>query len=199
MPRTARQIPAIPGILCHIVSRGNNQRRIFRSKIDYKTFLKILLKVKNQFPFYLYSYSLLPNHYHLEIETRNIPISKIMHQINLLFTNHFHKRYHTSGHLFQDRFFSSIINKEAYFWQVSRYIDINAVRAGLVKKPEDCQWSSYSIYCQKWYNGKLIDQDKFLQYGGDNLEEARLSYSKFVEEGLKLEEKPSFITSKQLV
>ena len=200
MPRKARQISDVPGSLYHIVCRGNNKRRIFRSKIDYKAFLEILLKVKKQFPFYLYSFNPLPNHYHLEIETIDVSLSKIMHQINFLYSLHFRKRYHTSGHLFQDRFYSSLINKESYFWEASRYIDLNAVRAGLVKKPQDYRWSSFSIYYQNKLDSKLIDSRRFLDYGGNNLEESRLSYLQFVEEGLKLrEKKPPFITSKKFV
>lgn len=199
MPRRARYYIIASDTLYHIVSRGNNQRRIFRSPKDYKKFLEILKEVKEQFPFYLYSYNLLPNHYHLEIETRDVPISKIMHRINFLYVKYFHQRYHTSGHLFQDRFYSSLINKESYLWEASRYIDLNAVRAGLTKKPEDYSWSSYAIYCQKDYDGKLIDRDRFLEYGGEDLEKSRLAYLKFVEDGLELEEEPDFLLDKQMV
>jgi len=199
MPRKARQEIIAPNTLYHIVSRGNNRRRIFRAPKDYKRFLRILEQVKKELPFYLYSYNLLPNHYHLEIETENIPISKIMHRINFLYVNYFHQRYKTSGHLFQDRFYSSIINKERYFWECSRYIDLNAVRAGLVKKPEDYPWSSYLAYCQKDYKGKLIDQDRFLKYYGENLENSRLAYLEFVKEGLKFKKEPDFIKNKWLI
>ena len=198
MPRKARQNVVAPNTLYHIVSRGNNQRRIFRSARDYEKFLKILEEVKKRFPFFLYSYNLLPNHYHLEIETRDIPISIIMHRLNFLYATYFHHRYHTSGHLFQDRFYSSLIDKEQYFWEASRYIDLNAVRAGLVKKPEDYRWSSYSFYVNADYQGKLIDRDRFLEYGGDDLEKATLSYLKFVEEGLLLKKEPDFLTDKRM-
>lgn len=199
MPRKARQNVVAPNTLYHIVSRGNNQRRIFRSARDYEKFLKILEEVKRRFPFVLYSYNLLSNHYHLEIETRDIPISIIMHRLNFLYATYFHQRYHTSGHLFQDRFYSSLIDKEQYFWEASRYIDLNAVRAGLVKKPEDYRWSSYSVYVNAGYQGKLIDRDRFLEYGGDDLEKAKLSYLKFVEEGLLLLKKePDFLTDKRM-
>lgn len=192
MPRKARKHIIAPNCLYHIVCRGNNQRRIFRSGRDYKKFLVILEKTKKKYPFYLYSYNLLSNHYHLEIETINIPISKIMHQINNSYAKHFRKRYGGSGHLFQERFFSGLIDKDSYFWEVSRYIDINAVRAGLVKRPEDWPWSSYLIYLEKDYDGKLIDRERFLRYGGEDLEKARQSYLKFVEEGLKSKKEPPF-------
>ena len=146
MPRKARKEIDHKNTLFHIVCRGNNQRRIFRSSQDYKKFLIILKKTKKLYPFYLYSYNFLPNHYHLELETIDLSISKIMHQINFLYSSYFNFRYHRSGHLFQDRFYSNPIDKEIYFWEVSRYIDLNAFRAGLTKKPESYKWSSFSIY-----------------------------------------------------
>jgi len=201
MPRKARQHTIAPNSLYHIVCRGNNQRRIFRSARDYSKLLKILGEVKREFPFYLYSFIFLPNHYHLEVESQDVSVSKIMQRINFLYVKYFHKRYNTSGHLFQDRFYSSLIDKNSYFWEASRYIDLNAVRAGLVEKPEDYPWSSYSVYYKKDYNGKygkLIDWQRFLEYGGENIEQSRLDYLKFVEDGLKLKKEPDFV-NKQMI
>ena len=199
MPRRARQEIIGPNTLYHVVCRGNNQRRIFRETRDYKKFLKIIEQVKKELPFYLYSYTLMPNHYHLEIETKEIPLSKIMHRINFLYVKYFHKRHKTSGHLFQDRFYSSVINKESYLWECSRYIDLNPVRAGLVKKPENYRWGSYLIYCQDDYKGDLIDREKFLEYGGNDLEKSLLAYLEFVKEGLKTKEEPCFIKNKMFI
>jgi REP element-mobilizing transposase RayT len=199
MPRKARKYIIAPAMLYHIISRGNNQRRIFRSGRDYKKFLMIIEEVKKKFPFYFYSYNCLPNHYHLEIETIELPLSKIMHQVNNCYVKYFRKRYGGSGHHFQERYFSSLINKDSYFWEVSRYIDLNAVRAGLVKKPEDWQWSSYSAYLEKYYTGHLIDRERFLQYGGEDLEQARQSYLNFVKEGLKSKKKPAFPINEKMI
>jgi REP element-mobilizing transposase RayT len=185
MPRQARKYIIAPNSLYHIVARGNNQRRIFRSSRDYRKILNILEDTKKKYPFYLYSYNLLPNHYHFEIETREIPISKVMHQINNIYAKHFRRRYGGSGHLFQGRFFSAIVDKNSYFWALARYIDLNAVEAGLVERPEDYPWSSYSFYCQKDYEGKLVDRERFLRYGGEDLEQSRISYLKFIDEALK--------------
>lgn len=199
MPRKPRLETIIPSGLYHVVCRGNNQRRIFRSPRDYKKFLKILQETKEKYPFYLYSYNLLPNHYHLEIEIIDISISKIMHQINNTYVKYFRKRYSGSGHLFQERFYSSLIDKDSYFWEVGCYIDLNAVRAGLVSVPEDYKWSSYPVYCQKSYNDTLIDRNKFLAYIGENLKEARLAYLKFVEERVKLKKEPPFSIDPKMV
>ena len=192
MPRRPRKEIDQKEAIYHLVCRGNNQRRIFLSSRDYKKFLKILMETKNKFPFFLYAYSLIPNHYHLEIETIDVSISKIMHFINNRYVKYFNRRYKRSGHLFENRFYCSLIDNESYFWQVARYIDLNAVKAGLVKNPKDYQWSSYQFYCQKEYKDKLIDRERFLKFGGDeSLEELRQDYVRFVEDGLDLLEKKS--------
>lgn len=200
MPRKARQHFIAPNVLYHLVVRGNNQKNIYRSKRDYKKFLRILETVKEQFPFYLYSYSLLPNHFHLEVESQKTPISKIMHRLNFLYVQYFHHRYHTSGHLFQDRFYSNVINKDSYLWEVSRYIDLNAPRAGLIKRPEDYPWCSYQVYSQKDYTKKLIDRDRFLLgYIAKDLEKGRLTYLKFVEDSLKSKKEPEFPLDRRMI
>lgn len=185
MPRQARKYIIAPNSLYHIVARGNNQRRIFRSSRDYRKILNILEDTKKKYPFYFYSYNLLPNHYHFEIETRKTPISKIMHQINNIYVKYFRRRYGGSGHLFQGRFFSAIVDKNSYFWALAKYIDLNAVEAGFVERPEDYPWSSCSLYCQEDYEGKLIDRERFLRHGGEDLEQSRISYLKFIDEALK--------------
>lgn len=204
MPRQPRQDTIASNALYHIVSRGNNQRRIFRSGRDYKKFLQVLEETKKKYPFFLYSYNLLPNHYHLEIETQEIPISKIMHQFNNSYAKYFRRRYRGSGHLFQERFFSALIEKDSYFWALARYVDLNAVEAGLAENPKDYPWSSYQIYYQEKYDDKLIDRKRFLEYCGEDSEKARQSYLEFIEEELKelkrkQKRKPSFPINEKMI
>lgn len=196
MPRKPRKQIIAPQKIYHIVVRGNNQRRIFRSSRDYNKLKKILEQVKKEKPFYLYRYSFLPNHFHLEIETIDISVSEIMHRVNFLYAIYFRHRYKTSGHLFQARFFSSIVEKEPYFWAVARYIDLNPVKAGIVEEPEDYLYGSFRYYAEKECSEKLIDREKFLQYEGESAEQARINYFYYVKEGvesLKKDKLPKFI------
>jgi REP element-mobilizing transposase RayT len=167
------------------VARGNNKKRIFRSAGDYKKLLSIITETKEKLPFYLYSFSLLPNHYHLGLETQDIPISKIMHRVNFLYAMYFNYRHKKSGHLFQDRFYGALVDKEDYLWEFSRYIDLNPVKAGLARAPQDYKWGSFRFYYQKDYSGKLIDRERFLTYIHDDPQKAREVYLKFAEEGLE--------------
>jgi putative transposase len=83
------------------------------------------------------------NHYHLLIETSEANLSRGMRQLNGTYTQHFNKRYHRVGHLFQGRYKSIIIDKENYLLQLSRYIVLNPIRANLVENPKGWSWSSY--------------------------------------------------------
>ena len=162
--------------------------------------MSIVAKAKKKFKFYFYSYNLLPNHFHLYLEVGKISISKIMHYINSHYAIYFNRRYKRVGHLFQDRFYTSLIDTEFYFWAAGSYIDLNAFRAGLCEKPENHPWSSFSIYAQKEYDGDLIDRDRFLRYGGEEkIEELRQNYLKFVKEEAKQKKRPKFIKSEKFV
>ncbi len=196
MARRARKEIVAPNQIYHIVARGNNERRIFRSSRDYRKFILILKDAKDKFPFYFYCFSLMPNHYHLQIETREVPISKIMHRINFLYAIYFKKRYRRSGHLFQDRFYSSPINKESYFWEAARYIDLNPVRANLAKSPEEWKWGSFRHYFYKEDKDNLLNMEKFLIFGGEDLEEARKNYIEYVKAGMQIKKTPDFISRK---
>ena len=196
MPRKARQAIIAPNQIYHIVSRGNNERRIFRSARDYRKFVFILRETKKKFPFYLYCYSLMPNHYHLELEVQEVSISKIMHRINFLYAIYFKKRYKTSGHLFQDRFYSSLIEKDRYLWEAARYIDLNPPRAKLVDLPEKWRWGSFYFYFRGENQEGLLDTERFLKFSSKDLKAAREDYLKYEKEGLKIEKLPKFITKK---
>ncbi|MFA5051052.1 MAG: transposase [Patescibacteria group bacterium] len=204
MPRKTRGEINTPGELYHIVCRGINQRRIFRSPQDYKKFLKILKLVKEKFSFYLYSYNLLPNHIHLFVEIDKTPISTIMHYINTCYAGYFNHRYKRTGHLFQDRFYSSLINEEFYFWAVGAYIDLNAVRAALVKYPQDYHWSSYQVYFQKNCDDSLTDWQRFLGFGAEisgetSLERLCQNYLKFIEVELQQPKRLKFIKNEKFI
>ena len=191
MPRSPRI--TYPGALYHITSRGNQQQRIFRRVADRKHYLSLLVKYKKKFGFKLYTYALMPNHVHLMImvsESEDATISKIMQALNTAYTVYFNKKYKQSGHLFQGRFHSKVVIKENYFWELSRYIHLNPVRANLIKKPEKWRWGSYRIYLNpKLDFYKIIDRDELLAYqlqdGIVDPREQLKRYREFVEEALK--------------
>ena len=93
----------ITGGLYHIITRGNNRRRIFRSQDDYLKFLAFLESQKAKRPFYLYAYCLMPNHVHLLAEMQDDPISRVMHGLLTAYNQYYNRKYKKIGHLFQGR------------------------------------------------------------------------------------------------
>jgi hypothetical protein len=91
----------------------------------------------------------MDNHYHLVIETPQANLLKVMHGLNSGYTGYFNRKYNRSGHLFQGRYKAIVVDKESYLIELSRYIHLNPVRAGMVEHPEQYAWSSYKGYLLK--------------------------------------------------
>ncbi|PXF52054.1 MAG: hypothetical protein C4B57_11550 [Deltaproteobacteria bacterium] len=130
----------------HITSRGNGRKKIFLNNTDFEKFLEYILKAKEKYDFYLLAYVLMSNHYHLLIKTTKPNLSGIMHYINGSYTTYSNVKRRKTGHLFQGRYKSLVIDEDSYFQELTRYIHLNPVRAKMVKNPEDYRWSSYNAY-----------------------------------------------------
>lgn len=130
----------------HIASRGDNRKRIFISGHDFERFLGYLRIAKDKFKFNLYAYCLMSNHYHLFIEILQPNLSKIMQYLNTAYTVYYNTKRNKSGHLFQGRFKSIMVDEDEYFLELTRYIHLNPVRAKMVDRPENYRWSSYNGY-----------------------------------------------------
>ena len=163
----------------HITSRGDDRKKIFVSEGDFMKFLKYISIAKAKFKFYIYAYCLMPNHYHLLLETSQPNISRIMHYINGSYTTYFNIRRKRCGHVFQGRFKSIVVDKDSYFLELSRYIHLNPLKAKMIDTSEKYPWSSYSGYLGK--RDDLLDRDKIQQY----LDMGTSRYKQFVEEGIK--------------
>mgnify|MGYP001565240952 CR=1 FL=1 len=181
MPRRPRI--CFPGAVYHIYQRGNDKQDIFLDDFDRWHFLKLLLEAKKAFRYLIYCYVLMNNHFHMTVETPNeIPISKIMQFTEGSYATYFNKRHDRKGHLFEGRFNDIIVEKDSYLLQLSRYVHLNPVRAGLVALPEEYGWSSFCIYLGR-REDILVDTDIVLQYfDSSDLCGARGKYKNFVEE-----------------
>ncbi|MBC2717297.1 MAG: hypothetical protein HF978_18475 [Desulfobacteraceae bacterium] len=134
------------GAYYHVLSRGNNRCEIFRSDEDYHDFLDLLAELSERFEIDIHAYVLMTNHYHLLLRTRKPNLSKAMQWLGTSYTRRFNLRNSQSGHLFQGRFKSIIVENDSYLMRLSCYIHRNPLRAGVVKRLTDYQWSSYP-YC----------------------------------------------------
>jgi REP element-mobilizing transposase RayT len=142
------------------------------------------MQAKERYQFYLYAYCLMTNHYHLLIETKLANISKIMHYINGSYTIYYNISHRRCGHLFQGRYKSIVVDRASYFSELSRYIHLNPVRAGVVEHPAEYRWSSYRGYLGG--RDDYIDVDQVRNYLGMNIRE----YRRFVLGGVGKVENP---------
>ncbi|MCJ7663868.1 MAG: transposase [Desulfobacterales bacterium] len=136
------------GHVFHVLTRGNNRQDVFLDIMDYQTHLEILKKYKEKLEFKVYHYVLMKNHVHLVLETleEGGSLAEVMKGINLSYAQHYKRRYDHIGHFWQDRFKSILISKDQYLLACGSYVELNPVRAGLVKDPRDYRWSSYNSY-----------------------------------------------------
>ncbi len=144
MPRPTRI--KYKGAKYHVFNRGNNKCEIFKSEGDYKFFLKLCNKYCQPLNYFVHCYCLMPNHFHFFIETPEANLSEIMQQISSQYTMFFNKKYNRCGHLFQGRYKNKEVKDLSYALELSRYIHLNPVYAGIVNKASEFKWSSYKAY-----------------------------------------------------
>lgn len=135
-----------PGAFYHVTSRGNERRTVFQSNRDREKFLSYLESTHERYGAVIHVYCLMGNHYHLLLETPRGNLSKILHYINGAYTTYFNIKRGRSGHLFQGRYKGILVDKDEYCKELSRYVHLNPVRAGMVKAPLEYPWSSYRYF-----------------------------------------------------
>ncbi len=160
MPRIARV--CAEGYPHHITQRGNNKETTFFDDEDRRFYLDILQRYKNKYEMKILAYCLMGNHVHiLAVPEKETSLARGIGGTNLLYTQHVNRKYKRSGRLWQNRFFSTIVEEEPYLWAVMRYIERNPVRARLVKKAEDYAWSSAKAHMLGIKDGVLSEEGWF--------------------------------------
>jgi putative transposase len=177
MPRKPRI--EFEGALYHVITRGNQRQETFKEEDDYRRYLRILAHYKERHRFYLYAYILMKNHVHLVMETREVPLSKILQGINQSYTMYFNRKYHTVGHLFQGRYKAILCDKDEYLFALVKYVHLNPVRAGLVEDPTAYRWSSHQSYLSR-EDDELVDTAQVLDMFLEDKARARKRYKVFM-------------------
>lgn len=131
------------GALWHVTARGNERKEIVRDDVDREAFVRILATVIKRYGWILHGWVVMPNHYHLIVETPRPTLSAGMRHLGAVYTQAFNRRWKRCGHLFQGRFFSLHVQRESHLLELLRYTALNPVRAGLVKVPGAWPWGSY--------------------------------------------------------
>lgn len=143
MPRAPRIDEA--DLVYHIINRANGRQQIFHTEKDYLSFEKILGEAQERTGMRVYSYIVMPNHWHFVVSPQNDgDLAEFSRWLTLTHTQRYHTAHRTigGGHLYQGRFKSFLVSADEYFLTLCRYVERNALRAKLVSRAEAWQWSS---------------------------------------------------------
>lgn len=170
----------IAGGVYHVIARGNARQPIFLNDGDRSAFLETIARVVDRCGWQCHAYCLLDNHYHLVLETprANLPIG--MRQLNGLYAQGFNRRYDRSGHVFEARYRSILVEKESHLLAVCRYVVLNPVRAGICVDAALYRWSSYRTTAGVGRPEPFVCTDWILGQFGKTRSSAQTRYRAFV-------------------
>ena len=172
------------GAVYHITSRGNEKKAVFKDDQDRINFLNTLQHVNKRYNWLCHAYCMMDNHYHLLIETPDGNLALGMRQLNGVYTQLFNKRHQRTGHLFQGRYKSILIQKDSHLLEVCRYVVLNPVRARMVERPEAWKWSSYPATAGRESPPPCLTTDWVLGQFSRKRAKAEQEYRQFVEWGI---------------
>jgi REP element-mobilizing transposase RayT len=179
-----------PGALYHVTQRGNCQQDIFFDDHDRNFFLELLGGAAERFAWILTSYVLMTNHFHFVIQLTCASLSAGLRWLNTEYPRYFNRRYGRVGHLYQGPFDGRLVQKETYALNVIRYDALNPVRAGIVSRPEDYEWSSHRAALGLTRAPEWLAVDDLLMQFAPKRDLARAYYKEFVDCAIGLDCNP---------
>jgi REP element-mobilizing transposase RayT len=151
-----------PDAWYHVMNRGRRGEEIFKDKQDYSMFTELLQETSEMWNVRISAYCLMPNHYHMLVQTPGANISRSMRHLNGVYTQRYNSRHQYDGQLFRGRYKSILIDTDSYLLQAVRYIHRNPLEAGITEKMDSYPWSSHQGYisvAKKWdwlYKGRIL-------------------------------------------
>lgn len=165
MSRANRSQLLYQGCYAHIISRSIREEKVFIDKEDFKYFLSLLKEAKEKYVFNLFHYCLMQTHFHFVVQVLQLEdLSKALNFIKKNYVIYFHAKYKLNGPIWRERFKSLLIEDANYLYACGQYIEYNPVKAGIVKKIDDWEYSSARHYL-KMAEDPLINQYEMSQMG----------------------------------
>jgi REP element-mobilizing transposase RayT len=184
------------GAVYHIMGKGNRGEFIFSEDRDKEVCLDFLERAGQRYGITVYGWCIMGNHYHLLISTPERTLGRAMHFIGSGYGSYMRRYRGWIGHVFAGRYKSICVEKESYLLELSRYLHLNPVKAGVVKKPEEYRWSSYRHYIGKEKSPKWLHTEWLLAEYGRTDRTAGNRYKEFVESGM---DKPGEYPAERIV
>jgi REP element-mobilizing transposase RayT len=173
----------VPDGLFHLTARGNARQRIWLDDSDASAFFEVLTTVVGRYGWQCHAYCLLSNHYHLLVSAPRMELSHGARQLNGVYAQAFNRRHGRVGHVFQGRFKAILVQRDPHLLELSRYVVLNPVRAGLCSRAEDWRWSSYRATAGIERSPSFLSTDGLLAAFGGSRRLARERYRAFVSNG----------------
>ena len=178
VPRPPR--PQFAGGIYHVTTRGNRRQRIYAAPHDAPCFAGLLGRIVRTLGWLCHDFCLMPNHFHLVVETPNADLAVGMQRLNGVYAKWFNYHHGFEGHLFERRYRSIVIETDAHLLTLARYLALNPVAAGLCDDPADWPWSSYRAMVGLDPPPEFLTCDWLLSLFGSNRDRARAAFRAFV-------------------
>lgn len=176
----------VAGGLYHVTSRGDRREDIYLDDGDRRAWLEIFGAVCKRCNWICHAWCQMNNHYHIVVETAEGNLSQGMRQLNGVYTQTFNRIHQRVGHVFQGRYRSVIVEKDAYLLELLRYVVLNPVRAGLVDDAANWRWSSYDAMVGAVNRPEWLQTDWALGQFSRVRNRAVSGYMDFVRVGVEL-------------
>ncbi len=170
------------GAIYHVMSRGVGRGKIFLTNDDYSKFLEYVASAREKFNLDIFAFVLMGNHYHILLRTNEANLSRTMQWIQTAYSIYYNRNHKRSGHLFQGRYKSVLVENESYWYILSLYIHLNPIRAGMVEKLREYKWSSYHDYVNVRKKNKWVNSEAVLEGICSDKQESRRGYRKLIRE-----------------
>ena len=171
------------GALYHVTSRGNARQEIFLDNDDRAAFLAVVAETVGRYGWICHAYCLMPNHYHLLVETPTPNLSRGMQLLNGVYTQKFNRYHKRFGHVLQGRYKAILVERESHLLELSRYVVLNPVRAAMVRSARDWPWSNYRATSGQSEAPEFLNVDWTLSQFGSIRDKAVHAYRQFVKQG----------------
>jgi len=176
------------GALYHVMARGNARGEIFLDDDDREAFIENLGRVCARFDWRVWAWCLMSNHYHLLVETIRPTLSKGMREINGVYTQRFNRCHGRVGHVLQGRYKGVLVQKDTHLLELSRYVVLNPVKAGIAETAGDWQWSSYRAVMGKAAALDWLAVTETLKLFHAQRGPARRAFARFVADGVNADD-----------
>jgi REP element-mobilizing transposase RayT len=172
----------VPGGVYHVILRGNHRQAVFIEPSDRAMLDDLVAETLERFDARAHAYCWMTNHMHLALQVADAPLGPIVRRIAGVYARRIQRRLPTTGHLFERRYRSVLVDADAHLLRLVRYIHLNPLRAGLVADPADYPWSGHRAYLGlasvPWLTTEFT-----LRLLGTNRNSARRAYSRLISAG----------------